>query len=555
MKEKLNQYKNQAIEMWYTYLPKQRWSIVAAFFTVLIVLSLIVFWSQRSDYVPLYENLSAAEAGEIMEQLEAEGIAARVSDDLRTIFVPSRDSSRLKVELAHQGIPRSGNINYSIFSENMGLGMTDRQFDVIERDAMQNELRYLMEQIDGIDQARVMISRPQENIFLARDEQSSTASVVVQTSRTTNLSQSQINGLYHLISRSIPDLPVENIVIMDQDFQELAISDQQEESSQPLALYQQQREIKRDIEMDIQRDIQRMLSAIIGPQNVVVSVYANVDFSQENREEHLVTPVNEELNEGIAVSIERIQETFEGQGAPEGGVVGTGEQDIANYPGLAGGGDSTYELTEERINNEINRIYRQIETSPYQITDLTINAGVDPIVVDLIDPANLPIDLADLDNQEALQQAREVVMADIIENVENILLNVVNTSLSSTGVVFAEEELNQRITVFASPFAGRDDFQFEQPSGLLQSAWFYALVGGLLVLAFVAVAIIISRRRKAAEEEALALESAASFSTEGEEEDLSTVIKEDQTLRKVERFVRQNPREFTKLLRSWMTEE
>src|SRR5699024_616855 len=159
---------------------------------------LIVYWAQKTDFVPIYNNLAADEAGEIMEQLDSQGVSAKLSEDGSTIYVPEKDAARLKVELSYQGITRSGNINYGIFSENMGLGMTDRQFDVIERDAMQGELSALMEQIDGIDRARVLISRPQESVFITDEDQNSSASVVVKTSPGVSLNQSQINGLYHL---------------------------------------------------------------------------------------------------------------------------------------------------------------------------------------------------------------------------------------------------------------------------------------------------------------------------------------------------------------------
>ena len=42
-----------------------------------------------------------------------------------------------------------------------------------------------------------------------------------------------------------------------------------------------------------------MLGTIIGYDKVVVSVTADIDFSQENREENLVTPVDEENMEGL----------------------------------------------------------------------------------------------------------------------------------------------------------------------------------------------------------------------------------------------------------------
>src|SRR5690606_9368456 len=122
--------------------------------------------------------------------------------------------------------------------------------------------------------------------------------------------------------------------LMNQYMQPLEMS-AEETAVNNLAIHQQQREIKRSIEQDIQRELQRMLGSMLGMDKVVVSVFAHVDFTQETREEQLVEPVTDD--EGIEISIERIQEIYEGQGQPPGGIAGTGETEVAGYQGLVAG--------------------------------------------------------------------------------------------------------------------------------------------------------------------------------------------------------------------------
>ena len=76
---------------------------------------------------------------------------------------------------------------------------------------------------------------------------------------------------------------------------------------------------QKEIERDIQRQVQKMLGTLIGQDKVVVSVTTDIDFSQENREENLVTPVDEENMEGIAISAQKITETFTGEEIQVGG--------------------------------------------------------------------------------------------------------------------------------------------------------------------------------------------------------------------------------------------
>ncbi|MDQ0337262.1 flagellar M-ring protein FliF [Caldalkalibacillus uzonensis] len=518
MKEKIRQYKDQFIETWQSLTRKQKWMVFGSFFLICLTLALVTYWASRPQFVPIYTNVSPVEAGEIMEAIESRGIPAELSADGSTISVPKSEASRLKVELAHAGIPRSGNINYSVFSENMGWGTTDRQLDVVERDAMQNELRYLIEQIEGIDQAKVMITLPKESVWLADEEQTATASVVIKTRPGLSLSQGQINGLYHLISKSVPQLPPENIVIMDQNMQPLELR-AEDDAGNNLALHQQHRQIKRDIEQDIQRELQLMLGRIFGMENVVVSVFANVDFSKENREEHFVEPVVDD--EGIAISIERIQEMFEGQGTPPGGIAGTGDADVTGYQGTLAGGESEYERVEERINQEVNRIHRQIESSPYKVTDLSINVGLD-------DSINVP------EVEGALQE---------------LLISVLHTSLSASGAELDEEQLEQRITIFSQAFQGEPLFP-EDADGGSGNLLVYGL-GAALALALGSLAfVIIRQRRQSAENEEELVVSAEP------EDDLLSKLDEQPTKRsQLEQLAKERPDEFAKLLKSWMAED
>ncbi|HLG28028.1 MAG TPA: flagellar basal-body MS-ring/collar protein FliF, partial [Paenisporosarcina sp.] len=377
MKEKLLVYKNKLTESWGSFSRKTQFSVIGTFLATLLLLFIIVYFSSRTSFAALYTDLSPAEAGEIKIAIEEQGIPVQVSSDGKAISVPNEEIANLKVSLAAEGIPKSGNVNYSIFSENMGLGMTDRHFDVVERDAMQNELANLIKQINGVTEANVMITLPKENVWITDEEQVATASVVVKGDPSFQLDQKQINGLYHLISKSVPNLPPEQIVIMDQNGQVFEIQEENQVDT-TLSVYQQQREIKKDIEQDIQRELQQMLGLTLGRDKVVVSVMASIDFTKEKREENLVEPVNKETNEGIDISVERIVETYSSEGATADDITGVGETDIANYPGLALGGNSESEKTEDRINREVNRINRQIELSPYVIDDLTINVGVEP---------------------------------------------------------------------------------------------------------------------------------------------------------------------------------
>lgn len=140
-----------------------------------------------------------------------------------------------------------------------------------------------------------------------------------------------------------------------------------------------------------------MLGTLIGFNKVVVSVTTDIDFTQEKRKEDIVKPVDEENIEGIAVSAQRITETFSGEGANPGGTAGAGDANEPTNSGVTYGSGSEsngdYERMEETINNEVNRIHSEIVESPYKIRDLGIQVMVEPPNAD--DVNSLPQDRVD----------------------------------------------------------------------------------------------------------------------------------------------------------------
>lgn len=545
MKEKITVYRTKMKESWDKFPKATKWILAGSLIGTILLLSIFTFLNSRTDYAVLYSDLSASEAGEIKAAIEEQGIPVEVSADSKIISVPKENVSDLKVSLAADGIPQSGNVNYSIFSENMGLGMTDRHFDVVERDAMQNELANLVKGIEGVEDANVMITLPKENIWITDEEQVATASVVVQGAPSFRMDQKQINGLYHLISKSVPNLPADQIVIMDQNGQVFeALEENQMDTT--LSVYQQQREIQKDVEKDIQRQLQQMLGMTMGQDKVIVSVMTNMDFTKEKREENLVEAVNDD-GTGLDLSVERIVETYKSEGAGSEAVAGVGETEVANdpesYP-AADGGSSESERTEERINREVNRINRQIEMSPYVIDDITINVGVEPPVP--TDPASLS--------------------AENIADIRNLLTNTVATSLSMNGDEVDDLDLENRISVFATEFKGKPEVVEETPT----PTWWTVLpasllwiIGGSLAVLIIGLVVFLLMRRKKREE----LEEEFEFSMyenempgtridQIEEIDLAELTAKTNPKRKtIEKLAKERPEDFAKLLRTWMAEE
>ncbi|MEY8731834.1 flagellar basal-body MS-ring/collar protein FliF [Peribacillus frigoritolerans] len=532
MNEVLVNFKNKITAYWTSRSKNQKIMMVGLAALIIIIITAVSILTTRTTLVPLYSNLTPSETGSIKENLDSQGIMNEVSENGTTIKVPEERLDSLKVELAAEGIPESGSIDYSFFSQSAGIGMTENEFNVIKLDSMQTELASLIKKIDGVEDASVMITLPDEGVFVSDSAGEASASIVLNTKPGYKFEESQINSLYHLVSKSVPNLPTDNIVIMNQEFEYF---DLEKQNSSFASAFATQNEIKKEVERDIQRQVQNMLGTIMGRDKVVVSVTTDIDFTQENREENLVEPVDEENMAGIEISAQRINESYSGDAAGAGGVPQSEDSSDSLGTQYAEGtnGSGDYEKVDETINSEVNRIKKEIVESPYKVKDLGIQVMVEPPSAD--DPNSLS------------QQS--------VEDITQILGTIIRTTIEkkAEGEELTDEELNNKIAISVQPFNGKMKVQKDETNPSLP-IWAY-IVGGVLILAIIILLILFLRSRKQAEmeEEYVVEEEEMVF----EVPDLNKEKETEASLKRkqLEKLAKEKPDEFAKLLRSWIAED
>ena len=532
MKEKWNEFKSKTINLWQKTSRKQKTIFIAGLSVILIIIGAITFVTSNTKYVALpYTNLSLEEVGQIKEELDIRNVDYVIENEGATIKVPEEESEQLLIDLAGQSIPRSGNIDYSFFSENASWGITDNEFNMMKLDAMQTELANLIKGIDGIEDANVMITLPEESVFVSEMEEEASASIVLQTDLGFEFKGNQIETLHHLVSSAIPNLPTENIAIMNQYFEYFDAESTNVAGND----YEFQQGVKKDIERDIQTRLQQMLGTMLGNDQVVVSVTADIDFTIENRVEELVEPVDVDNMEGIPLSIENIHETFEGNQAA-GGVVGTGDEDIPNYPAGEGDGDGDYELVKETINYELNRIHREIAETPYKLRDLGIQVVVDNVLEE------------DDDNVVLLSQQEQ---GTVEEGITSILNSMITTSIDKD---YGEIDPEEKVSIVFQPFNGSNPAVVEgDPVGI--PTWVY-VVGGILILIIIILTVLFIRNRRE-DEEALVSDDNVPVMDAVNVASIPELPKDELDIQKeqVKKMAKEKPEDFAKLLRSWISED
>ncbi|MDR7080064.1 flagellar M-ring protein FliF [Neobacillus niacini] len=528
MNQQIRDFKEKYIYFWNSVSKKRKFLYIGIFIAIIVALSLSIFFLSRSTYVPLFTTeMSQKEIGDIKAGLDQEGFTDyKLDRNGTTILVPQEDVDNLLVSLASKGLPETGTISFFDMTKDLQFGATDRQLDAMEKEALQGEVADLLRHVEGVKNAAVVITTPQESLFVQPDEkEQASASVVIELEPGYELEPKEIQVLYHLVSKSVPNLPKENIVMTDQGGQGLYLPEQ---LAGALDNYDQQRKIQKDIEADIQKELQQMLGTIMGQDKVLVQAFVRLNFDQVKTREDLVEPVTE--NEGIAVSVEEISKKYSGKDTAAG-VDGTGETDIPGYAGTNPSQENTSEELEKRVNYEVNRITNEIVQSPYKIEDLTINVGVEP---------------PDPDNPASLTNATK-------ENIQQLLSNVVRTALSSNPAL-TDQDLQSKITVFSQKFNGKAEMpQIEEESSILPAwAWWkYALIGAVgLVLLIVLFTLLRWRKSRDEEDDPFPIFQEAPVVPVELKEDEKVAIK-----KQVEQMAMQQPEEFVGLLRNWLSRD
>lgn len=347
----------------------RRVSVIVVGLGTLLGIVLLVVWSNRIDYQPLYFNLSPEDAGMVVEELKDQKIPYRLSANGRIVMVPSGRIYDLRLELAGRGIPSGGGVGFEIFDKT-NFGATEFVQKLNYQRALQGELARTINQFTAVEHSRVHITLPEKTLFL-EDKQKPTAAVVLKLKRRGALQEKQIQGIIHLVAGSVEGLAPENITVVDVDGSVLSTG--VSEGSRLAGLNNSQQEFQRELEEGLEKRVQTMLEKVVGKGKAIVRVTASLDLKQEEKTEEIFDP-----DSAVIRSEQRSEEKSKGSNPVAMGTPGV----AANLPETGGGGipgvsSSDMKKTSETMNYEINKIVRRTVESIGAIKKLSVAVLLD----------------------------------------------------------------------------------------------------------------------------------------------------------------------------------
>ena len=266
----------------------------------------------------LFSSLTESDKSKVVESLRQNGISVSLDSATGEVLVPSTDYYQSKMLLAAEGLPESLPSGYDKLDD-MPMG-TSRSVEAVKiRQGLENELARSINEISGILGARVHLAIPEKSVFV-RERGKPTASIFVKLGAGRSLGENQIRAIVHLVSSSVPNLPSENVTVVDQHGNLLS-----KPSDDPTsAMSNNQLEYTMKLEQVYRQRVLSLLTPILGAGNITAQVNVDVDFTTQNVTEEVVDP------ESSAIRSE--QATQDMTSEPEAkGIPGA----VANTPPLA----------------------------------------------------------------------------------------------------------------------------------------------------------------------------------------------------------------------------
>lgn len=490
--------------------------IIGGVVVALIVALALSILLNTKDYVVIFDQLSASETSEILAALSDSGVDVKL-DKNGSVMVPKADESKVRMQLATKGYPKSG-LSYYLIQQNSGMLTTDYERKQYMNMQLQERIAASIKTLDGVSDAVVTLTIPQEDVFYMQDKEKPSASVIIHMKPGNTLTEGQILGIQNLVAKSVQGLSKDNIALTDSEGNDLlgsANSNSPEYSKLG---------VTREYENDIKKKVTAVLLGPYQSGQFKVSVTAAVDTDASVTESTLYSPSPAGNNSGV-ISEETHNQESTSSSSIDGGVAGTSSNSqVPTYPAGGQTGQNASSTSSSSIKYQVSQTKSQIQKNGAKIESVSIG---------------IAINKASFDPGERESITQLVAYA----------AGVSAASISVQNFQFPKEE---------APAA-------TQTQGGINKLILYGGIGaGVLVLGALTALVLMRRRKKAAVEEGIFMarpESAedALNMAFGEAEPVE-VIKpitpvQDARREEIKQFAKSNPEIAAQMIKTWLRSE
>jgi flagellar M-ring protein FliF len=346
--------------------------LLIGFASILALGIAVVFWSQETNYRPLISNLEDYNAKEILTALDSNGIDYRINPVSGIVMVADSEIHQARLALAPIIAEIDDTVGLELLDQEQGLGTSQFIESARYRRGLEGELARTISSLQSVRNARVHLALPKASVFV-RDDREPRASVFLELYGGKGLKPEQADAIINLVASSIPELPTENVTLVDQKGNLLSRDDKTEGD----LLASKQFEYSRKVENNLSQRVQRILEPVLGSENFQAEVSADVDFTIVEQTEELYNP------DLIALRSEQVSNQ-ESTTKVDGGIPGAlanqppGEAIVPEQAGAAGAaaGQPTERRNEATRNYEVDRTLSHTQHQVGRLRRLTVSVAV-----------------------------------------------------------------------------------------------------------------------------------------------------------------------------------
>lgn len=524
MRETLKKILDPIKNFWGGLTMRIRIILIATIVAVLVVALVLALILNKSEYVTIYDELSASEVSEILAAINDMDVKVKVEGG-DAILVPSDREAEVRMALATAGYPKSG-LSYYLIQDNSNMLTTDYERKQYETMQLQERLGATIETLEGVKQAIVTIAQAEESIFYLTEKTEASASVTVHMKKGYELDETQVGGIRNLVSSAVAGLQPSNVSITDGQGNELLDDGTTGTDSKRTKLAY-------EVENAIKKKVESIVNKIYGQEHAKVAVTANINT--DNRVEETMTyypsdPLGNGNNTGVTYEETHATDNYQSTGT-DGGVPATSTNaDVVTYPTTDGENMTSSQSTSDQIKYDVSYVKTLLEKNGAYIEGLSVSVVIDKPSFDPGERENLTETVA-------------------------YAAGVPEDSVTVQSFKFFTEE-------------GEEPIIEEGGLGNL----LYIIIGAalLLIIALVVLLLIMRRKKKALEEAAIAeaeemerqrlMQEAlgeAGEGGEGLEKDILPPIQriEDEVIAEIRQFTMENPEVAAQMVKTWLRSE
>ncbi len=508
----------QVKKLWTNFATWQKVTLVGVSVVALISVIILVVMGQQPKMEALYTNLDPSDASAIIAKLKEQKVNYELTNEGKTIMVPSKDKYQLRLDMANT-VSLNGVVGFESFNETR-FGETDTDKRVRFIIALQGELTRTIEELDEVENAKVHIALPASSLFI-ENEKDVTASVLLRLKPYAQLKPEQVKSVLSFVSHSVEGLKAENVSVMDVNGNLLSEGLADTETGVNTRVSATQIALKQQYEKDLARSVQSMLERMRGAGKAVVRANITLDFDQVEKQ-------SETYTDPVVLSEQSKEETSTGTNTSAGGNPVDANTAGPSY-GSIGSGNSEYSLTESRRDYEISKTVEKTVTAPGKVIKVSLSVLID----------------GELTNDEQSKIADAVSKAAGVDVSRGDQISVV-------GMPFNNEQEQKLADELAQAEKSKQRITLMKVAG-----------AALGFLALVAVGVVLMRRSKYGEPlPKSALTSAFEEMAVGDPESdlmmptLTPEALEKKNLRQqIDKLTQTNPNEVANVLKTWLIEE